>query len=281
METSSRTVFGSYIQTCLALGLPPSYPSSSTLNEKLGINASTLPSTSDQPKLAYFAIGNRGHSMTIGSNGIAKPEPIQHEGTDAALYGQIPFVLRTLNNDLTQLDRAKYALRRIESRNNIQYAAYYLKRIDLSAVTPQMFYNTVSNGSTTTTPFVPNSTNLNPTPPSVNNSGVNTVSGDYTTASALLNLALSASDAQEILNVATIMFGDSGFAIISEIALCFGVDKVVTISGNGGGFNMNEAIGVTIAEHIPAFYPLNFSDTGVTVSLNVGSSDPLFALTNV
>ncbi len=281
MEGSTRTVYGGYIQTCLALGLPPSYPTGTTMNEELGINATTLPASDDTPKLAYWVIGNKGHDFVKGTNGIAKPETLQHKTTDSGLFGQIPFVLRPVGNDLSPVDRTKYALRREETWGSQVYAAYYARRIDLTNVTPQMQYNAVANGTTTTTQFVPTSSNLHPTPPALNNAGVNTVTGDYLTADALLNLTLTTDDATELQNVASIMFGDAAAAVISEIGMCFGVDHIVSVTSTGAGnFNMNEVIGTTIAMHIPALYPMTFADEGVTITLNLGSSDPLFALTN-
>lgn len=280
MENSTRTIYGGFIQTCLWLGVPPTYKPHSTLNEKFAINASILPSTSDIPTLSYYAIGNGGHQMVIGAEGIAVPEPIQHRGTDAALFKHLPFVLRATNDDLSPSQRARYALRRLETHNSIQYIAYYLRRIDKTNLVPVMEYKVVSNGETTTTAFTPNTSNLNPTPPDVSNTGVNTVDGDYTSASARLNLVMTEDEISELLNVANVIHSSTSFAIISEIALCTGVDKVVTVNASGGGtFQFNEAIGVQIATHMPAFVPAKYSNTGATLAVDVGATEPLFTIT--
>lgn len=278
MEQITRTVYGSYIQTCLLLGIPPEYPANTTLNEKFAINASIKPTQNDRPKLGYYAIGVRGHQLKVGTNGIPKPEPVPHRATDAALYGHLPFVLRPIDNDLTASDRAKYALRREETYNSLRYIAYYLRRIDLSAVTPAMLAKLVSNGQTTTSPFVPNTGNLNPTPPDIADTGVNLVDGNYVQASARVSLSFSETETAELLNAAKIMFGDEGYAIISEVALCTGVDKTVQVDSGSGTFNMNEAIGVQIASHIPAMYAMNFNNTGVGINLDVGATEPLFKM---
>lgn len=279
MESVTRTVYSSYIQTCLLLGLPPAYAPNSTLNEKFGILPATLPTQTERPKLGYYCIGNKGHQNVVGAESIPKPEPVQHRATDAALYGHIPFVLRPIADDLTSVERARYALRREEVHNGETYVAYYLRRLDLSNVTPIMQSKTVNDGVENTTPFVPNSSNLNPTPPDINNTGVNVTSGEYVSASALLALSLTEEDANELINVAKVLYNDEYYAIISEIGLCTGVDKVVQVSGSQGGtFNFNEAIGVQIASHIPAMIPLKFSNTGTSISLAVGATEPLFAL---
>lgn len=282
MENSTRTVYGSYIQTCLLLGIPPTYPENSTLNEKFGILAGTLPSQLERPKLGYWAIGNRGHQNVIGAEGIAKTEPVQHRATDAAGYGHIPFVLRAVNDDLTTVERAKYALRKEITVDGSVYIAYYLKRIDMTGVVPKMENKVVTGGVEVVTPFVPNSSNLNPTPPVVNNNGVNVVDGEYVTASARLDLSLTESDIQELLNMAKILYGDEGFAIVSEVMLCTGVDKAIQVSTQfGGTFNFNEAIGVQVASHIYAHVPAKFSNQGSDINVAVGATEPLYALQQV
>jgi hypothetical protein len=279
MESSTRTVYGVRVQTCLELNIPMEYPANSTLNEKFGIQASTIPAATDRPYLGGYVIGNKGHTLVLGAEGVAKPSPVQHSATDAALYGHLPFVLRPVNNDLTSTERAKYVLRKEEVHNGQTYAAYYLRRIDLSAVTSVMETKTVTNGVEQVTPFVPNSSNLNPTPPVVNNQGVNVVDGTYVTAHAKLSLSMTQWEIDELKNVGLVLYNDSGFAIISEIGLCTFVDKTVQVTASGGGtFNFKEAIGCQIASHIPALVPADFSNTGVIQELKVGATEPLFSL---
>lgn len=279
MENITRTVYGSYLQTCMLFGLPFSRKPSSTLNEKFGIQPDTVPSIEEMPHTRYWAIGNGGHRMTVGADGIGKPEPIQHRATDAALFNHLPFVLREPANDLATADRAKYGLRREETHNGLRYIAYYLKRIPLAQVIPAMEYKTVQNGDTVTTPFVPDSSHLNPQPPELSPTGVNVVSGDYTTATAKAGLVLSKTDVDELLNVATILYDDPDYAIVSEIALVSGIDKVVQSPGVGGGtINFGEVICAQVVTHISTFVPLRFSNNGTELLLDVGATEPLFSV---
>jgi hypothetical protein len=276
MDNITRTIYGSMVQTALLLGRPVTYPANSTLNEKLDINKNTTPSASEKPVLGYFCIGNKGHKITMGGENVAAPEPIPHAATDAALFGQIPFVLRPLNNDLSTTARARFALRRVEVHDSVSYAAYYLRRIDLSAVTPQMIYATVANGTTTETAFVPSAANLNPTQPQVDSQGQWIVSGDYVVAKAILGLLMTEDDINELLNVAMVMYSTQKYAIISEIGLCTGVDKLVSVSQAGGNFNMMEAIGVQIASHIPTFYSAVSNNRNLSIDMNVGATEPMW-----
>lgn len=281
MENITRTVFAAYQQTCLFLNVPVSYPANTTLNEKLSINAGVLPSASDRPSLSAYVIGYKGHSYTQGADGTPLPDAIQHQATDAALYGQIPFVLRELNNDLSQTDRAKYALRLETTFNSTRYAAYYARRLDKTNTVPQMQTVQVTAGvAGDPVPFVPNSSNLNPTPPDITSTGVNTTDGTYVQASATISLSLSQEEMQELINVAKVMFNDERYAIISEIGLVSGVDKVVAITSTAGNFNMNEIIGCTIMAHAPTMITGAQAPNGADITLNVGSTEPLFSLSH-
>lgn len=281
MDNIVRTVYGSYLQSCQLLGLPFALATNSTLNEKFGVQAGVLPNSGVLPTCRYFAIGNGGHKLSV-TNGLYIPEPIQHMTTDAALYNHLPFVLREPSNDLTQAQQANYALRVQEVHNGVNYIAYYLKRIDFTNVAASMQYKTVnSDGSITTTPFVPTTANLNPTPPNLSPTGVNVVTGDYVMASAPVPITLTADDVTEILNVANIIYGDPNAAIVSEIALCSGVDKVISVGGSGQpSFNFNEAIAVQVDSFINTFYALNFSQDGVDNIVDCGAVEPLYKLTS-
>jgi hypothetical protein len=279
MQTTTRTIYSSYLQTVLLRGKPFQMAANSTLNELLQIQSGVAPTVT--PTLKYYAIGNGGHSMVIGANGIPLTNPVQHDATDAGLYHQLPFILRELGNDIDVVMQANYALRRIETHNGLQYIAYYLRRLP-DTDTPDMEYLTVSNGVTTTTAFTPNSTNLNPTPPALNNSGVNTLAGDYVASSSKVAINLSAAEVTELLNVANIIYGDPGYAIISEIALCSGVDKVVQsangVGGSGAMINFNEAIAVQCLSFLNTFFSMPMNTSGASILLDVGTSEPCFTL---
>ena len=223
MQNITRTVYNSYLQTCLLMDLPWTCMPNSTLNEKFAVQAGVYPATGVIPDLGYYCIGNGGHTFSVGSNDIAYPEPVQHQATDAALYDHLPFVLVPLTADLSPQQQAQYALRRTEVHGGITYAAYYLRRMTLPTSASMQLLN-VSNGVTTSSAFTASNSNLNPTPPTLNSSGVNITSGNYASASAQLTLSLNAQDVANLLNVATILYGTPDAAIISEIGLCSGRD---------------------------------------------------------
>lgn len=276
MENIVRTSYGSLLQSALLTGVNLPVNASSTLNTKFGVQASTALANGDRPKMKYITIGNGGHSMTVGSNGVSVPKPIQHRSTDAALYSHLPFVVRALNNDLNSTDRQKYGIRTTITVQSVQYIAYYLKKLDYTGVVPSMDLKQVSGGITTTTPFVPNSGNLNPTPPALDSNGVVITTGDYVAATTKIPFALTADEVAEILNAANIIHGNPAFGIISEIGLVSGVDKTVTVNPSiGSPFNFDEVIAAQIVTFISTFFSLPFNNAGVNMVLDVGATEPL------
>jgi hypothetical protein len=277
MEQVVRTVWGSNLQASEQLGLPYTVRPFTTLNEKLGIQSGVSLAPGVYPKVQYYCYGNGGHQMTMGADNIPLSTIAQHRATDAALFKQLPFVLRPIASDLTLSERVNYALRIEEQHGGATYVAYYLKRIDLSSTFVQMDYRTIVNGVVTSTPYVPDAANLSPTPIVISNGGVNTVSGDYITCAAQLPLAFSPAEVADLINVSTVLHGVDDYAIISEIGLCSGGDKTITVTpSTGGSFNFNEAVGVQIASFVSCLHIAKYATSGITKQLDFGVNDPLF-----
>jgi hypothetical protein len=250
----------------------------STLNEKFNIHSNVAVADTDKPAMRYIGIGNGGHRMVTGTNGIGKPDVIQHVPRNAALYNQLPFVLRLTTEDLTTVERLKYRLRRLETHDGVTYVAYYLKLLELDAVVPQLELRTVADGVTTSTEFNPTIADLNPIPPAINSGGVLTTTGDYIAATGKVPFTFSANDVAEFLNVCNIIYGDEGYAMISEIALCSGVDRVVTGDFSGVSIGYTDAIGVQICNFISQFIHIPSNNAGIEYMYDVGSVEPLLVL---
>lgn len=280
MELNTRTVYSNYLQTCMLSGLPFVLKPFTTLNERFDIQAGIAPAPTVLPALKYMAIGNGGYQLVVGDGGKVKPEPIQHLATDASAFDPMPWVIREPANDLTPVERANYALRKESTINGTAYVSYYLRRIDLTGVLVTMEHRVVdeTDNTTVTTPFVPDNSNLNPTPQDLDNSGNNILSGQYVSASAKVSVSITDWEASELLNVSKVLWNDEDYCIISEIQLCTGVDKTVSVNGSSGSFDFNEAIAVQVATHIAAFYPMQFSKNGIDIFLDIGASEPLWKI---
>lgn len=275
----TRTLYGAVVQDNLLLGLPQSYPEFTTINQHLNIQKDTLPGVSDRPNLGCYIWGNKGHKMITGAEGIPLNDPVKHAATDSGLFGQLPFVLRPVNNDLTAVQRTKYCLRRLEERGGVNYVGYYGRRLDKTNVKTTMYYTQVQDGEQQTDVFVPKQSNLTPTPQTTSNTGTNLLSADFVSAKARMELVLDELDVAEMLNVAKVIYGNEAYAIISEIGMCTNVDKNISVqSGDGGNFQFAEAIGVQIAAHVATYNSLQNSNTGVKIAMNIGLTEPLYTL---
>lgn len=278
MEKTVRTVLGAQLQTCQLLGKPLAIKPNSTLNQKFDIQASTTFADDDKISMKYVAIGNGGHRTAIGVNNVAKIEAVQHTPRDCALYNHLPFVLRLPSMDLSPAERAKYRLRTHETHDGTVYVAYYLKVLDLTETQPQLELRTVADGVTTSTPYSPTLSDLNPTPPAISTGQVLQTSGDYIAATAKVPFTMSADDITELLNVCNIIYGDEAYAMISEFALCSGVDRSVTGDFNGTSAGYTEAIGVQVTSFISSFFAAQYANAGVTLNLDVGSVENMLDL---
>lgn len=278
MEHIVRTVYGAYLQTCQLLGVPMVLKPNSTLNEKFNIHTNISIADSDKPSMRYVTIGNGGHRMVTGTNGIGRPEVIQHTPRNAALYNHLPFILRLPHDDLAPIERAKYRLRRLETHDGVTYVAYYLKLLNMTNTVPQLELRTVVDNITTATVFNPTIADLNPTPPALNSGGVLTTTGDYIAATGKVPFTMVSNEIDEFLNVANIIYGDDGYAMISEIGLCSGVDRTVMGDFNGASIGYTDAVGVQIINFISKFIHAPSNNAGINIEFDVGSVEPLLVL---
>lgn len=274
----TRTIYSAELQTAKYLQIPYPIRPNTTLNQKLDIQVNAIADANTSHAVKYLAIGNGGHRVEVGSDGFPFTSPIAHRPSDAALYNQLPWIMRLESQDIPQSQRANFALRKSVVVEGQRYFAYYLKRLSHTDVITQLFLTTVRDGITTTVPFVPNNSNLNPTPPLIPAAGNIPAleQGDYLTAKALLRISLSPADVNEILNVATILHGNENYAVLSEFALCQGIDKTITAEGAGGvSINFTESIYTQVSTFISTYHSLVFANNGLEFTVDVGSNEGL------
>lgn len=273
MRKYTRTVYGAAMTTALKLGIPYAPEANSTLNEKFGIQAGAAPDPATEThSIGYYVIGNGGHSAISGADGFTFVTSHNHQPTDAVCFQHIPFVLRPVTSDLTTEERAKYALRREETHNGQNYYAYYARRIDYSNTSVNMKTTSVVNGVSTSTTFTPTSANLNPTPLVVaDGNEVILSSSEYVSASAVTTITFDATDAAELRNVASIIYGDENYAVISEIGLVGGIDRTVV----SGSVTYDEVIAGIVDTFVSTYYQLTTSTNGFQFVADVGITEPL------
>ncbi len=273
--TVTPTLYGTGLQTAMKLGIPYNVLPNTTLNEKFGIQSGVMPSAGVYPRMTYIAIGNLGHYTVTAADGSDESEPARHQAEDAAAFNHIPFVLREVGDDLTPAMRARYGLRRNETHNGRNYFAYYLRRFDLGGVQVQYLNVEIINGVPVTTPFVPSANNLNPERPSIPNTGTVLGGDSCTIASAIVNFKLDAQDIEEIVNAHRIRTGSTRSPVISEIAICSGVDREVSASSGGQGtFMFNEVIAAQVNVHICTAHAIGYTADGLDFTIDIGGNEP-------
>ena len=272
--TSRRTIHAANLQTSLLLNKQYNILPNSTLNEKFAVADDVALTANERPTIGYFTIGRGGHQAIAGSDGGSNIGPVPQFASHSALYSHLPFVLRPINDDLGDAERAKYALRRVESHGGSDYIAYYLKRIDLDDVNVLVEFNHVlGTGETTTIAYVPRVEDLNPTPLNIPVSALPT-DGDSLTALATVPLIFGPNDVTEFRDACNVIYNDTAYAVVSEIGICSGVDRMLLSPSASGEINFNEAIGVQILSMLTTHQALNFNN-GFTLNVALGSAEAI------
>lgn len=272
----THTVWGQTLMTANALGIEYPVLQHTTLNELYRVQENARLERHERPRIGYYCIGMGGHgtsSFNFNGKTFAKPDLYKHDPKDAGLYEPIPFVLRRTNNDLTPEERANYGLRVKRDFNGVEYFAYYAKRINTSTSEIRILQDTVVNGKLTSVPYVPDSSNLSPARPTLSPRGVVVASNEKLRNNLEISINFTAEDARNLLEVGRILFdGNEDATIISEIALCSGVDRIVT--GQGGGnqpIQYNEILACQVAAFITTHKHMPDNNAGFEIFFDMGS----------
>ena len=256
----------------------PFQPSPPTLGMELTDTYDSLTDT-DNLKLRYMVIGNLGHRFVVGPPATTNTVP--HAATDCGLYGLIPFVARPVTNDLTSTEREKYRLRKTMTIGGILYAVYYARVIDITAITSSLLLTSIVGGTPVTVSFVPTINNLRPPQPSV---GIGN-DGSYLSVSSPIEVNFTDTEVTMLKDACQLIYGDSNYAIISEIGFCTGVEKVVTDKYPNSGTQTPvavtpntyyEAVAMQINMIASAYYPVASTNAGFDFGFDLGAAEPLY-----
>lgn len=271
----TRTIYSGYLQTHQFMGITPyKTHKNSTLNEKFGILADIQPSGYQMPRARYLVIGNMGHRNIRMEDGSDETEPVVHRTNHAALYNQIPFVLRKPDNDLTATQRARFGLRVQETHGGETYIAYYALRYDVSLVQPQLIEIEVINGVSTAKPYIPTVDDLNPRRPEITNNGTIVGSNRNISSTAIVTIVLTAEDVHEIVQAHRIRTNSTRSPVISEFGICSGLDRHHEAVLPSGSFNYTEVVACQVNLHIASNHPIGYNSSGLTMRLDIGNTEP-------
>lgn len=274
MYATVKTIYHTNLELLKALEKPFTAIEHSTLNEKFDIEPNRLVTEGTYPKLQYIAIGRGGHRGRMAGDGSTLIDILQHNIKHAALYEHIPFIMRPVDNDLHASVRQNYGMRRLEEYNGTSYFVYYLKKVDYDSSYPEIQELTVSDGEVTTDEYVPLPAQLNPSPIPYSNINANDSTGKHVSVQSTIDIVLSENDISEIISAVEIIYGDVGYATISEIATV--TAEVQTVDTTAGGVNLSydEAVCAQIANFIPANIDLKFTTKEVSNQYTLGNVSP-------
>lgn len=281
MINVTRTIYGAQLQSNLFHGIPHNPPANSTLNELYNIHEQINLTSTEQPSLNYFGIGNSGHRIVPTEYG-GKTSSVGHMARHAGLYRPLPFVLRPIGSDLTGTEQAKYGMRVPVQVGSTWYWGYFLKKLDKSNIESELKLTTITNSVKTTTVFTPDNADLSPPVPTIPNNGVITSDGSLLSTVTALDLSLNAADIALIVDAATIMYNDPEAAIVSEIALVTGFTKLVALLDQNRqptGGTYAEAIKAQVSSFGGAFHQLTQANDGLTMLVDLGASEPMYGVT--
>lgn len=270
MKEITGTIYAAEIQTAAHHGIEYVPRENTTLNEHFSVIPLTPLADGEYPICAYWCAGMGGHRLTASAGGKPKISPIKHRASDAALYEHVPLVLRLESDDLSPTERESYYLRYKKVIRGKNYFAYEAKALDLSKTTTELWQVTVTDGVTTTIPFVPSSDNNNPTPPIITPDQVVPAlqDGNYLLVQAITDILVSEKDIQEYRNAVEIIYQDAELAVMSEIGLFMGVPRSIQAEGAGGStFAFTEVAVATMAQIASTYENLNFANAEFTMIL--------------
>lgn len=282
MENITRTAYFSALQSAMVRGGKYKWLPFSTFNQHFDVLNGVYPPDGQYPILNFIALGRGALRMHLGADNEADPQVMQHLTTDSGLFKFMPFVLRRTDDDLPTERRNRYAMRVLLPINGINYWAYYLRVVDFASPETQLLIKRkLPNGEIKIDPFVPDQSNLTPTPVELSDGGANLLAGYSVMSSTTIALPLDEFDITEIRNASKIIKGVGGKATISEVVCCTGAFQQINAQGPNGTFPFNEAIGVQPAAFIKALWPLDFLNKKIDEQLEIGISEPLFRLEGV
>ena len=230
---ATKSLLSGKIELCQMLPIAFEEDLTSTLNYKHGVFANTRPETI--PKVKYFGIGIGGRYLVDDAALTSAYKPAID---DMDLYMPIPFRLVPIDEDLSSAERANYRMRVRKTINGVEYYAYYLKLIEYSE---GLKFTRINPATQEEEPYELDPTNLTPIGKKPSTSGTTNATIQEIKASVKAQITFTGAEVVEAINI--LFKGDLRYAVISEIGLYMGEDKVVSgVTPAGTNISYNESI---------------------------------------
>lgn len=237
---SQRTIYALDMQSHMMLGMPYETLPNTTLNEKYNF-LTNLTTGGAYPTIKYLVIGKGGTPKFTDS--LIKHST--HTAKDAALFEQVPFVMKTHETDLSVTEQANYRFRFIEIHNGIEYVCYYLKVIPSIDLSRGIYQVNVVDSEGKLGYFDTNRSDILSPVPAVNINYLDTANSVYLAKSMKVMFEMTADDIANLKEVYKILYNQP--INLTEIGVCSGIDTP-TASGRieAKSVQVNYFVGVDI-----------------------------------
>ncbi len=265
-------------------GITPEFERYTTVNEALSIQPNVYPGQDERVTLGILMIGSGGHTCQPGANGKPRIAPRNHTAENLSLFEPVPFVLRPVEDDLSISERGKYALRKEMDINGKMYFGYYGYRLTITkeSFKPVVMRVSKEDGVEEETLYVPDSNNIFPEPVELPVDGAVVSSNVQLRVSAPINIHLDYNVVNEFVQACKIMNdGDETTAVISEMAICTGANRIVPVNGTDGTIQFKESIGTQIYCHAAEMLALYYNKKEANLTIDLGAQIPLISVQSI
>jgi hypothetical protein len=233
LEYAKETILGMTIALEQRFGCTPRNDVGTTLNTKFGVLPSRLPVNERLIKYFCWGVGGRVNDGEF----LSSARPVL--GTNMSLYDMRPFRAVPEEDDLSDEERANYAMRVVTPINGTSYALYYLKKIEFSQ--SQVQYTRTDPVSGIVTAYTLDYSNLDPTAPVADDNGIITDVADQ--VSVVLPGTITITGREVLESMAVMDGGDPRYAIVSELGfVSASTESVSAVDFNNDPFSYQEAI---------------------------------------
>lgn len=270
-----RSCNTSQLLTAMYIRKPYTPLANSTLNEKFNIHKDEVPAVGEYPHLGLWCIGRGAHQLVVKSGGGSSPMNTPIYATDNSLELATPFVARELTNDLSEIERGRYALREVREINGVMYALYWARWLDMSNVSQVTELQVTEDGE------VVSSKSYNPAPESLEPPARNyddtalETSRQRITTYAEIGVSFTEQDVKEFIDACIVMYNDPTAAVITEIGMLSGIERSLPTATSGGQSMMNESIATQLNAHVSTYQAVHLSSKGFDLTILTGSGEPL------
>lgn len=215
----TKTIWSTTLELHKVKNLTYTPPVNTSLNEKFEIYGGDN-KLCDNPSLKYLAIGN-GNRKDINYDTLYNTFG-SHLPYHGSLFNHIPFVVRTIDNDLSDVEKEKYKFRKIVTIGNTKYITYYLMKLDIDLNIPIIRTIEVDDiNRPKLDDFVADTDVLNPVT-KVDPFVLDDFNTKYIYVNDQLNIYLDTDTLANIRNgIELLGLGDK---VINELALCSGIE---------------------------------------------------------